>query len=167
MWAPLNLNRAPALSSLRPARLWLGLKDSGDQGTAFDLRVEAVINDEVVAPGEKRCITGVTRNPDKAKEVTVPFGSIDDGTFAAGDKPSLIISASIGINADGSRCPGHSNAVGLRLYYDGTQHSTLFGVTLAPEPPTTSTSTSKDTPGLIFKNGNPWRSIGTRSLPLP
>ena len=63
---------------------------------------------------------GVTRNPGKALEVTVPFGPIDDGTFEPGDELSLIISARIGTNPNGNKCPGHSNAVGLRLSYDAT-----------------------------------------------
>ena len=63
---------ARALTDLSPARLWTGLKNSDDQGTAFDLRVVVAINDDEVAAGETRCVTGVTRNPDKAKEVSGP-----------------------------------------------------------------------------------------------
>ena len=120
-----------------------------------------------------RCVPGVTRNPDNAKEVTVPFGSIDDNTLASGDVFSLTIPARIGTNADGSKCPGHSNAVGLRLYYDAMQRLAQFGAALAPEPlitfylrptggdvldeemPAATTPTSKDAPGLNSKNGNP------------
>ena len=60
--------------------LWIGLKNSDDQGTQFDLRAEVFIEDaygfRLVAVGETRCITGVTRNPNKAKEVTVTFDPI-------------------------------------------------------------------------------------------
>ena len=176
---------ARTLTALSAARLWLGLKNSDDQGTAFDLHVVVAINDIEVAAGETRCVTGVTRNPDKAKEVTVPFDPIDDGTFAPGDELSLTIFARIGTNTDGSKCSGHSNAVGLRLYYDAMQRPAQFRAALAPEPlttfylrstggdvldevaPTTTKTTSKDAPGLNFKNGNPWKPIGTWSLKLP
>ena len=54
--------------SLRSAKLWIGLKNSDDQGTQFDLKAEVYKNSVLVASGQALCITGVTRNPDKAIE---------------------------------------------------------------------------------------------------
>jgi len=51
------------------------------EDTQFDLRAEARRNGTVVASGETLCITGVTRNPDKAKEVTVSFNLISSVDF--------------------------------------------------------------------------------------
>jgi hypothetical protein len=51
-------------------------------------------------------VTGVTRNPVKAKEVPFAFGDVDDGAVAAGDVLVLKVLTRIGTNADGSRC-GH------------------------------------------------------------
>jgi hypothetical protein len=55
------------VTSLGPATLWIGLKNSDDIGTQFDLRAEVYINDEytsrLASAGETRCITVVTRNP--------------------------------------------------------------------------------------------------------
>jgi hypothetical protein len=94
------------LASLNPASLWIGLKNSDDQGTQFDLRAEVYINDGVhdtlVAAGQTLCITNVTRNPDQAKNVTVPFSSISNGAFESGDTLSLKILTRIGTNPDGS-----------------------------------------------------------------
>jgi hypothetical protein len=50
--------------SLGPAKLWIGLKNSDDQGTNFDLRAEVYRNGSLVAAGQTLCITGMTRNPD-------------------------------------------------------------------------------------------------------
>jgi probable HAF family extracellular repeat protein len=96
---------------------WIGLKNSDDQGTRFDLRIEVRKNaSEVVAAGEVACIDGVTRNPAKAKEVVVtllPFPPVSfDGS---GDALSLRVLTRIG---SGGSCVGHKSAVGLRLYFD-------------------------------------------------
>ena len=56
-----------SLISLNDLHVWLGLKNSDDQGTNFDLRVEVNKNGALVASGETYCITGVTRNPVLAK----------------------------------------------------------------------------------------------------
>ena len=68
-------NSAPTTSSGRLTRLsdlhaWLGLKNSDDQGTQFDLRAELYVNSILVASGTTRCITGITRNQSQAKEAT-------------------------------------------------------------------------------------------------
>ena len=112
------------------AKVWIGLKNSDDQGTNFDLRAELLKNGTVIASGETRCITGVTRNADKAKEVTVPLSPIATGNVVAGDVLSLKISTRIGTNPNGTKCAGHSNAVGLRLYYDGTTRPSRFGAAI-------------------------------------
>ena len=51
------------LTDLSPAKLWVGLKNSDDQGTQFDIKVEVLKNGTPVASGLQRCMTGVTRNP--------------------------------------------------------------------------------------------------------
>lgn len=88
------------IASLSPATLWIGLKNSDDQNTQFDLRVALYLNDSLVSEGLTRCITGVTRNPSKAKEVTVPFGAITNGTFESGHILSLKVLTRIGTNPD-------------------------------------------------------------------
>jgi hypothetical protein len=68
---------AGTLTELSPAHLWIGLKNSDDQGTQFDLKVEFLRNGTPVAEGLKRCITGVTRNPSLAKEAVASFDPFD------------------------------------------------------------------------------------------
>jgi len=72
----------------------------------------------------------VTRNADKAKEATVAFGPLTNGNVAAGDVLSLKILTRIGTKPDSTQCPGHSNAVGLRFYYDGTTRPSRFGAAI-------------------------------------
>ena len=82
------------------------------------------------------CITGVTRNPDLAKEVTAAFDPFSAVSVAAGDVLSLKLSTRIGTNPNGSKCSGpggsHANAVGLRAYFDAVSRSARVTATYAP-----------------------------------
>ena len=118
-WAAAPDGVGGLLASLNDLHVWLGLKNSDDQGTRFDLRAEVYKNGELVSSGETLCITDITRNASKAKEVAVSFASFDpvlvDGSV---DSLSIKILARIGTDGSGNHCGGHSNAVGLRLYFD-------------------------------------------------
>jgi hypothetical protein len=116
------------LATLAPVKVWLGLKNSDDQGTYFDLRVDLLKNGVTIATGETIDIRGITRNPSLAKEVTVTFGSISDSQLNSGDVLSLRIMTKVTVSG------GHSNAVGLRLYYDGLSRPSRFGMEIAPDP---------------------------------
>jgi hypothetical protein len=124
------------LTDLSPAKVWVGLKNSGDQGTQFDVRAEILKNGTAVAEGLQRCLTGVTRNPNLAKETNIPFTPFGPVTFGAGDVLSVRFSTRIGTNPDNTKCAGpggsHNNAVGLRLYYDSTSRQSHFDATIAP-----------------------------------
>ncbi len=126
---PLSIGNIIAPSSLRT---WIGLKNSDDQGTRFDLRVEIYKNDASVASGDTYCITGVTRNPSLAQEVTVTLTSFAGGYFnGTGDVLTIKVFTRIGTDGAGGFCGGHSNAVGLRMYFDAvsrpSQFETVFG----------------------------------------
>jgi hypothetical protein len=173
------------VATLSPAMFWLGLKNSDDQGTAFDLKTEVYINETLISDGIARCITDVTRNPNKAREVAVPFGPITDSGVEAGDLLSLKVLTRIGTNPDGTKCPGHKNAVGLRLYYDAVSRPSRFGAEIAPSPltelflhadggtflddaaPTATTATFQDSSSLNFSGGNPWKEIGIWIMTIP
>lgn len=161
------------LKSLAPTKLWVGLKNSDDQGTFFDVRVDVLKNGSVIASGVSKNIQGVTRNPDQAKEVTVGFGSISNGEIIPGDVLSLRVSAKV---ADSG---GHNNAVGLRLYYDAVSRPSRFGAEITPDPLksfflrtvtgdfldstalTSKTPKQKDSPGIDRKT---FKEIGTWSM---
>ncbi len=118
------------LTALSDLHVWVGLKNSDDQGTRFDLRAEVYKNGTMVAEGETLCITGVTRNPDMAKEVIVSFGPVDSNSST--DVLSLRVLTRIGTTGTGAFCGGHSNAVGLRLYFDAVSRNSQFDGTIEP-----------------------------------
>ena len=114
------------LASAGDLDTWIGLKNSDDQGTRFDLRAELYRNGLLLAGGLTRCIQGVTRDPNAAKEVRVAFGPFPTTLFTGKDVLALKVLTRIGTNTEGSLCGGHSNAVGLRLYFDSTNRPSSF-----------------------------------------
>ena len=135
-WAAAPESSPRTLSSLNGLHAWVGLKDSDDEGTQFDVRAEVHKNGVQVAAGTARCVTGITRNPNRTKEGTVAFDPAPLVTLAADDVLSLRVLTRIGTNPDGSRCPGpggsHGSAVGLRLYFDAASRPSRFDATFGP-----------------------------------
>ena len=124
------------LTTLGLSRMWLGLINSDDQGTRFDLRIEVYKNNSLVASGLTRCINGVTRNPNRALEVMGHFDPFPPTTYNSGDVFALQVVTRIGTNSNDTKCTGHNNAVGLRLYYDAISRQSLFAAELSPNLPT-------------------------------
>ena len=127
-WRADTSSSVGSLNSLGNIGVWLGLKNSDDIGTRFDLKAEIYKNGEMVSSSETNCITGIVRNPGLAKEVTSSFSSFSPVSFnGSSDLLSLKLLTRIGTNGQGSFCGGHSNATGLRVYFDSTDRSSSFG----------------------------------------
>ena len=105
-----------AITALSPAHLWFGLRNSDDQGTQFDVKVELYDGSTLIASGLQRCISGVTRNPSKAKEAIVTWDAFAPFTVNHGDTLSFKVSTRIGTTPTDAKCLGpggsHNNAVG-------------------------------------------------------
>jgi probable HAF family extracellular repeat protein len=134
-WNTASALTAGLLNNVGDVDVWIGLKNSDDQGTNFDLRIEVLKNaTELVAAGELYCIKGVTRNPANAKGVAVPPSSFSPVPFDGGsDVLSLRVLTRIGT---GGACGGHSSAIGLRLYFDAVQQDSMIeAVVFEPAAP--------------------------------
>jgi hypothetical protein len=128
-WTAAPAQTAGQLTSLNDLHVWLGLKNSDDIGTRFDLRAEVYRNGVLVTAGETYCITGVTRNADQAKEVVTTFAAFAPVNFdGVADSLTLKILVRIGTDGAGAFCGGHSNAVGVRLYFDSADRPARFEV---------------------------------------
>jgi len=116
--AALGVSTPPPLGDVQA---WLGLKNSDDIGTNFDVRVEVLKNGTLVAAGQARCVSGISNPPANAKSVLVAFSPSGPGS---GNGPSDVLALKvltrIGTTSTGTACGGHSNATGLRLYFDAT-----------------------------------------------
>ena len=175
-------SQVTVLASLRliSAKVWVGLKNSDDQGTSFDLRTEVYKGSTLLSTADTRCVMGITRNSNSAKQVEILFATFVPVGLSSGDVVSIKILTRIGTNSNGTQCPGHNNAVGLRLYYDNVQQQSSFNGQIAPNPlqdfflhssttgdffdttsPTSSNSKFKDSPAVNFSGGNSWKEIGT------
>ena len=168
-----------------PANFWVGLKNSGDQGTRFDLRTELYMNDTLISEGETLCITDVTLNPSYAKEVTTPLSTISEGSYNPDDTLTLRVLTRIGTNPDGTKCQGNISATGLRLYYDSPTRPSKFDAEISGDPmtdlflhlssgiyfldevPPSGTTKYKDSRRIHYYYGNPWKEIGIWDMPLP
>jgi hypothetical protein len=175
------------IAGTSPGQLWVGLRNSDDQGTYFDLKAALYVNDALVSEGQTLCVTGITRNANKAKEVSVPFGPIvSEPSLASGDVVAVRLQTRIGTNPDGSKCGGHNNAVGLRLYYDAPTRPSRIGLEITPDAlsdyflhsngsdftidttaPTATPAKQKDSGPVNFAGGNAWVEIGTWSRTQP
>jgi hypothetical protein len=132
-WAASPALTAGTLTALNDLRVWLGLKNNGDQGARFDLRAEVYKNGVLVAAGETYCIQGLPRNPSLAKEAVVSFDSFPPVTLnGATDELSLKVLTRIGANGSGGFCDGRSNAAKLRLYFDSVGRPSRFNALIAP-----------------------------------
>jgi len=118
------------ITSLGDVHLWLGLKNSDDVGTRFDVRIEARKNGTLFAAGETLCVQNVVRNPNNAKEVNVGFAPFSPQSFnGTSDAVSLRILTRVGTNGSGGSCGGHGNAAGLRTYFDASTRPAGFEAT--------------------------------------
>jgi Tol biopolymer transport system component len=118
-----------------PAELtvWVGLKNSDDQGTNFDIRVELYNDTTLVASGQVVCVTNLTRNPSLAREVRVPLESFPVSAF---DGTSNVLATRvltrIGTTQTGDICGGHASGTGMRLYFDSASRPSRLDTTFAP-----------------------------------
>lgn len=119
------------LTELDSLQVWVGLKNSDDQGTRFDVRAEIYRANDLFASGLVRCIPGIIRSPASAVEVTVSFDPFEFIDFdGATDTLRIRVLTRIGTNPDDTKCPGHTSAAGLRLYFDGIDQASQFGATI-------------------------------------
>ena len=114
-------------------------------------------NGVLVSSGVTLCVTGVTKNANNAKEVSVSFAPFSATPFnGTTDVLSLKILTRIGTNVSGTFCGGHSNAAGLRLYFDAGNRPARFDATIVQNTDTVApTITATVTPapnaaGWIF-----------------
>jgi hypothetical protein len=142
-WVATPADSSLRLSATTALHAWLGLKNSDDQGTYFDLRAELRRNGMVIASGETKNIQGVTRNANQAKEVLVTFGVPVNAHFTSGDVFSVRILAKV---ADSG---GHNSATGVRLYYDATTRPARFGTTFAPVNTPPGANAGADQTGVV------------------
>lgn len=112
------------LTSLAPARLWIGLKNSDDVGVKFDLRAEVYRNNTLLASGQLNSVPAGSSGFNNAKLNSIPFGTFASVPFPPGT--TLTLKAYVR-----NACVGSTHNSGTaRLWYNDPAANSHFGATL-------------------------------------
>ena len=126
-WHTLPGTSTGPLDEVHDLEVWLGLRNSDDQGTSVDVKAELSIDGTAIGSGEAICVSRLSRNPARALAVTIELGPHPEIDSLAGDL-ALTLSARIGTGD----CPGHASARGVRLYYGWATRDSKLSVVPAP-----------------------------------
>ena len=108
------------LIALGDLHAWLGVKNSDDEGTRFDLRAQVYVNGDLVSSGLARCITVSCATQPMRKRwwpASPPSRLVRSRPH---DVVSVKLSTRIGTNPHDSACGGHSSATGGVLVMKGS-----------------------------------------------
>ncbi|HWO02277.1 MAG TPA: HYR domain-containing protein [Blastocatellia bacterium] len=100
------------LTALSPAMVWIGLKNSDDVGTKFDLLAEVLKNGSVVGSGQLNDVPGGSSAFNNAVLRSITLGLGSSVGIGAGDTLSFRLSARIAATS------GHTHGT-ARLWYNG------------------------------------------------
>ena len=118
-------SNARLLTSLSPAKIWIGLKNSDDVGTRFDLKAEVYRNStEFVSSGQLDNVWGGSSGFNNANLRTIPFNTFTPVDFPQGSALSIklyVRNACIG--------PTHNSGT-ARLWYDDAAANSRFDATI-------------------------------------
>jgi hypothetical protein len=114
-----------SLTSLGPARIWVGLKNSDDVGIRFDLRAEAHRNGtQLVGSGELASVAGGSSGFNNAKLNTITLTPVGGAAFQSGDTVSIRLYVRNACTGSGK------NSGGARLWFNDSAANSRFDVTI-------------------------------------
>ena len=166
-----------AITDLGQADVWLGLKNSDDVGTNFDLLAEVLHNGTVVASGQVDGVSGGSSGFPNAHLRSVDLALGSAVVVASGDTIGLRLSVRVAAT-------GHRSGT-ARLWFndeaaDSRVSATVGGVTsgyylelvsganvLDAGSPGSGPRKSVDVTVDRAKNGNPFKPFGTWTYPVP
>jgi len=168
---------AIGLTNLSPAKLWIGLKNSDDVGTKFDLLAEVLRNGSVVGSGQLNDVPGGSSGFNNAVLRTITLILSSAVPMGPGDTMSFRLSVRIAATS------GHNSGT-VRLWYNGAAidsgpsrdagsrfDATIGGSTsdyFLRSPGFTLDTTAGSSRVSVDKlasnsGGNPWQVVGTWS----
>jgi hypothetical protein len=136
----LNTTTPPpgSLTALTAPRVWVGLKNSDDVGTRFDLRAEVYLGDTLVTSGEVDSVAGGSSGFNNAVLDTISLNPFAPVVAPHGSRLSLMLFVR-------NTCTGPTHNSGVaRLWYNDAKANSAFGATIA----------GSDNPYYIVAGGN-------------
>ncbi len=171
----LSITVNPTLNSLSPANVWIGLKNSDDIGTKFDLLAEILKDGVVVGSGQLNGVNGGSSGFNNAFNDSVALALSSNPVIVSGDVLTLRLFVRIS-----TAVSGHNSGT-ARLWFNDSQANSNFGATIGtvnktyyllggsllgnnpgPSPKQTSDIFVSKSVG-----GNPFKSFGTWNFVMP
>ncbi len=130
-WAGPSLVKIAAgalgMIDLSSANMWIGLKNSDDVGTKFDLLAEVLKNGVVVRSGELDGVKGGSSGFNNAVKRTIDLAFLESPTILPGDILSFRLSVRISTTVSGHRSGT------ARLWFNDAQAKSSFDATFGGE----------------------------------
>lgn len=115
----------PQITSINPAEIWVGLKNSDDVGIKFDLLAEIYKDGNLVTSGELDGVKGGSSGFNNAQLHTIPFATFSPVDFPQGSSLSLKLYVR-------NTCSGHTHNSGTaRLWFNDSAADSHFGATIS------------------------------------
>jgi hypothetical protein len=112
------------LTNLSPAKIWVGLANSDDMGTRFDLKAEVYRKDVLIATGQSNNVPGGSSGFNKALLDSISLTLPAPVFFDAGDFLSIKLSVR-------NTCSGKTHNSGrARLWYNDVAANSRFDATI-------------------------------------
>jgi uncharacterized repeat protein (TIGR03803 family) len=170
---------AGGLTDLTSAEIWLGLKNSDDVGTRFDLLAEVLHNGDVVGSGQLDDVSGGSSGFNNANLHTIGLTLPSPVNLSSGDTLSLRLSvrvAATGHQSGTARLWFNDDAANSRLgveidgtpesyYLVGTSSPSSFA--LSPGAPGEGPKRKVDVSVNRAVDGNPFEPFGTWTVVIP
>jgi hypothetical protein len=116
------------LTALGPASVWLGLKNSDDVGTKFDLLAEVGKNGVLIGSGQLNGVPGGSSGFNNAVLRTINLALPSPVNVSAGDTLSIKLSVRIAVGVTGHRSGT------ARLWFNDAAANSRFGATIDGTP---------------------------------
>jgi hypothetical protein len=161
------------LAAVGPANVWIGLKNSDDVGTKFDLQVEVFKDGAPVGSGQSYSVAGGSSGFNNAKLRTIPLTLTSSANCCGG---TLSVRVSVRVAADS----GHRSGT-ARLWFNDAQANSNFIATIETSANnyflldlsklgTAAGLGPKKTIDVLVDravNGNQYKAFGTWTITLP
>jgi dipeptidyl aminopeptidase/acylaminoacyl peptidase len=123
-WGRVAVPPPTLLTAISPAKIWVGLKNSDDVGTKFDLRAEVYKDNTLVSSGQVNSVSGGSSGFNNAKLDAIAFDPFVPVVFTPGSQLKLKLYVR-------NTCTGPTHNSGTaRLWFNDSAANSRFDATI-------------------------------------